>query len=397
MITENMAALATLKWRLPDASLGAFMRVSAGIVLSLLAFAAFGRAAASFPCNAIVVDGELSAGERFWKSINKDLEFRIDPHQIGPTGNISSWEISLVRTDDATRDYIYPVNPPMRFNPLQILGPAYGEDTQESLSHPHLMRYLLSAKDYDRLWPFVTNVLWPYQAPDADNAGDQYVSVLKSLVTGELNLTVLSYTADPATGSIQHISFRAEFTAPQSFAFDQALAPEPTDCAGPLVDVRAEDLPQQRERAQQTNAIGAESLGEKDTIAAAKLSAKEQREVIDAMERSAFDMPDSWEKELRAKRVDLGGSPGIVLQGTKLLCGGTGNCQLFMLRKVNDEWASLFGDEQAPLAESFHLGPGVTHGIKDLTVSTNSSAEASKRTIYKFNGQRYAAISASAH
>jgi hypothetical protein len=78
-----------------------------------------------------------------------------------------------------------------------------------------------------------------------------------------------------------------------------------------------------------------------------------------------------------------------VLQGTNLLCGGTGNCQLFVFRKANDKWVSLFGGDQAPLAESFQLGPTVTRGIKDLTVVTNTSAVTSQRVNYKFDGKIY--------
>jgi hypothetical protein len=136
-----------------------------------------------------------------------------------------------------------------------------------------------------------------------------------------------------------------------------------------------------------------QSLGDKDTLAAAQLSAKELRRILEAIEQSAYDTPDSWTKELRARRVDLGASPGIVLQGTKLLCGGTGNCQLFIFRKVNDQWVSLFGRDEAPLAESFEFGPGVTHGIKDLTLATNSSAQSTQRIKYKFDGQIYRSTS----
>ena len=133
----------------------------------------------------------------------------------------------------------------------------------------------------------------------------------------------------------------------------------------------------------------ADSLGPKDTLAAAKLSPKEIREIISGVEKSAYDTPDSWETELRAKRVDLGAGPGMVLQGTNLLCGGTGNCQLFVFRKADERWVSLFGGDQAPLAESFQLGQSVTHGIKDLTVVTNTSAASSQSVSYKFDGQLY--------
>jgi hypothetical protein len=132
-----------------------------------------------------------------------------------------------------------------------------------------------------------------------------------------------------------------------------------------------------------------ESLGQKGSFAAANLSAKEMREIIAGIKMSAYDMPKSWSTELRLRRVDLGNGPGTVVQGTSLLCGGTGNCQIWVFRKANTNWLSLFANDQTILAESFNLGPAVTHHIKDLTIVTNSSAEESKHVTYKFDGRLY--------
>jgi hypothetical protein len=84
-----------------------------------------------------------------------------------------------------------------------------------------------------------------------------------------------------------------------------------------------------------TSSATAKTLGTADTFAAAKLTQKEVSQLIPALEQLAYDIPDSWSTELRAKRIDLGGSPGLVLEGTNLLCGGTGNCQIFVFRRVN--------------------------------------------------------------
>ena len=132
-----------------------------------------------------------------------------------------------------------------------------------------------------------------------------------------------------------------------------------------------------------------QTLAPSDTFAAAKLSVKEIREIIEGVEQSAFDTPDSWEIELRVRHVDLGSSPGLVIRGTKLLCGATGNCQTWVFRHVNDKWVSLFDD--APVAESFQLGPMVTHGIKDLRVVANLSAERATHITYKYDGKVYRA------
>jgi hypothetical protein len=122
------------------------------------------------------------------------------------------------------------VNPPLRFNGLQTLGPGYGDDAKASLAHPHQMFFLLNRADYDRIWPFVNNALWPYSAPKPDQAADQYFSALKTFTVGQLTITVPAYDADPANGSIRRINFQAEFTVPDNFELDQSLKPKPAEC-----------------------------------------------------------------------------------------------------------------------------------------------------------------------
>jgi len=127
------------------------------------------------------------------------------------------------------------------------------------------------------------------------------------------------------------------------------------------------------------------------TFAVAGLSAEEVREILRDIERSAYDTPESWSVELRTKRVDLGVSLGIVVQGTDLLCGGTGNCQLFVFQKAHGHWVSMFEGGQAPIVAAFRFGPGVSHGIKDLTVTTNMGADSAKPGMYEFDGRYYRA------
>jgi hypothetical protein len=134
-----------------------------------------------------------------------------------------------------------------------------------------------------------------------------------------------------------------------------------------------------------------QSLGPTDTFAAAKLSPKEIRQVLDAVEKSAYDTPDSWTKELRARKVNLGSSTGLVVQGTSLLCGGTGNCQTWCFRKANNTWVSILAGDHAPMASGFQLGPGVTHGVKDFTIVSHLSAEREDRVVFNFDGTVYRA------
>jgi hypothetical protein len=201
----------------------------------LLALVAPGAAQAAKPinCHKIALKGELASGDRFEKPIGGGLVFRLDPERLGPDGKLNGWGITLVPSRGSDKDQIYPVTPPLRFNGTQTLGPSYGEDAKTSLQRPHEMRFLLNHRDYERIWPLLTNALWPYSAPHPDEADAEYTAALQQLTTGLLRLTVTDYTIDADTGAIQHISFRAEFTAPENFPFDPALKPKRGSCPAP--------------------------------------------------------------------------------------------------------------------------------------------------------------------
>lgn len=132
-----------------------------------------------------------------------------------------------------------------------------------------------------------------------------------------------------------------------------------------------------------------DSLGPNDTFRAAQLTKKESEEIVRQVQDSAFDTADDWQSELRVRRVDLGRSPGIIIQGTKLLCGATGNCQTWVFRKVDDKWISLFPGDKVPIVEGFHIGPGAKNGIRDCAVVANSGAKSDERTTYHFDGKIY--------
>ena len=134
-----------------------------------------------------------------------------------------------------------------------------------------------------------------------------------------------------------------------------------------------------------------QQLGPKDTFATAGLSAKEIKEIVEAVEKTAYDTPESWTAELRARRVSLGKAPGLAVQGSNLLCGATGNCQTWIFRRVERMWVPLFEGDQAPIAESFELGPHVTNGIRDCTIVANSSTNTASRVTYTFDGKVYRA------
>lgn len=132
--------------------------------------------------------------------------------------------------------------------------------------------------------------------------------------------------------------------------------------------------------------VGAQSW---ETLESARLTTAERHDVISVVEASAFDTPDSWNAELRLERVDLGTSRGLVVTGTSLLCGATGNCQIFVLRQLGGRWVSLFRPRQAPIVETFHFDIHRSQGIRDLIVRTNAGGAPAPEIRYQFDGHVY--------
>ena len=125
-----------------------------------------------------------------------------------------------------------------------------------------------------------------------------------------------------------------------------------------------------------------------ETLQAAKLSSSEVKQICEQLETTSFDLPDSWERELRGRRVSLGNEDGLVIQGTELLCGGTGNCQTWVLRRSNGKWLAMFKG-QAPIASAFGFQPEAHAGHKNFVIVANSSADTENYIIYHFEGQFY--------
>lgn len=61
-----------------------------------------------------------------------------------------------------------------------------------------------------------------------------------------------------------------------------------------------------------------ESLKTSETFQATNLSSAETARIFKQIEETSFDYPDSWQSELRVRRVSLGDTDGLVIQGTKL-------------------------------------------------------------------------------
>jgi hypothetical protein len=127
---------------------------------------------------------------------------------------------------------------------------------------------------------------------------------------------------------------------------------------------------------------------EQDRPATAELPPVQLQEILDQVTETSFDTPDSWPAELRLRRVAIGDGTALIVRGTALLCGGTGNCQTWLFRFANGHWSSMIEGE-APIIDGMGLAPGTSYGQPDLVVTMHLSAATSRFALYAFDGKAY--------
>jgi hypothetical protein len=193
--------------------------------LCLLATIA-GRAqsSASLPCQSIYFKASLNAHEDFERELGGGLLFRVKSMKQ------PGWFIDVVPAEEVRDDYVYPVNPPLRFNPNQTLGPGNSETAESSLRHAHVMNFLLNRSDYEKISGLIDNVLWPYKTPDPDKAVSDYTNAVDEAKKGQLKVVVASHKIDRKSGAVEHIKLRVQITLPTGFEFAPGLYPLPSRC-----------------------------------------------------------------------------------------------------------------------------------------------------------------------
>lgn len=129
-------------------------------------------------------------------------------------------------------------------------------------------------------------------------------------------------------------------------------------------------------------------LNADETFNSATLTAVERKQILDQVEATSFDIPDSWDKELRVRRISLGQTDGLIVRGTQLLCGGTGNCQTWIFRWSSRQWLNMFA-RQAPIASKVAFEQRASSGVRNLLVSANISAAEATRILFVFDGKMY--------
>jgi hypothetical protein len=199
-------------------------RILRAVLLPLCLLATTGVGAqSSFACRSVFFKVALNAHDDFERELGGGLLFRVK------SGKEPGWFVDVVPAEENKKDYVYPVNLPLRQNPNQTLGPGYGESADSSLGHPHVMNFLLNRSDYDHVSALIGNVLRSYQTPDPDKAVSDYTNAVDSARKGSLRVNVSSYKTDKA-GTLTRIKLRVEITTPLDFQFAPGFYPLPSSC-----------------------------------------------------------------------------------------------------------------------------------------------------------------------
>jgi hypothetical protein len=182
------------------------------------------RAQTSFACRSVFFKVTLNAHDDFERELGGGLLFRVKSQKE------PGWFIDVVPAEENKKDYVYPVNLPLRQNPNQTLGPGYGESVDSSLGHPHVMNFLLNRSDYDLVSALIGNVLWSYQTPDPDKALSEYTNAVDQAKKGQLKVIVASHKTDSKTGTLSRIKLRVQITTPADFQLAPGFYPLPSSC-----------------------------------------------------------------------------------------------------------------------------------------------------------------------
>jgi hypothetical protein len=200
-------------------------RMLRAVLLPLCLLATTGVGAqSSFACQSVFFKAALNAHDDYERELGGGLLFRVK------SGKEPGWFVDVVPAEENKKDYVYPVNLPLRQNPNQTLGPGYGETVDSSLGHPHVMNFLLNRSDYDRVSGLIGNVLRSYQTPDPDKAVSDYTNAVDDAKKGQLKVTVSSHKTDHTTGTLSRIKLRVQITTPADFQFAPGFYPLPSSC-----------------------------------------------------------------------------------------------------------------------------------------------------------------------
>jgi hypothetical protein len=175
-------------------------------------------------CRKAVFSGSINGGEPYSRELGSGLTLKLIPLKDN-----WGWEIQ-VRPHGRDDDYGYPLNPPLRGGNEQYLGTGYGLTAREQLSHEHEVRFLLDAADYQRIFKLASHALWPYQAPNPDNAAQLYFDGIAKARSGLIRLAISGSETNADGSEVKWMRFDATVIVPSSFEMVSDLKSVGAEC-----------------------------------------------------------------------------------------------------------------------------------------------------------------------
>jgi hypothetical protein len=203
-------------------------------MLAVSASAQNNPAGTSQHCNEASFEASLNGGQAYSRDLGGGLVFK-----LAPLWQKWGWTIQ-VEPENNDDDYAYPLNPPLRFGNAQSLGTGYGETAREQLSHEHDVRFILNASEYERIFKLTADALWPYQAPNPDEAAPRYLDAIGKARSGLLRLTVRRFETSADGTAVNSVDFAVSVVVPNDFPLASDLKARSTACP---TEVHAEPKP----------------------------------------------------------------------------------------------------------------------------------------------------------
>ncbi|HWR17369.1 MAG TPA: hypothetical protein VN577_21240 [Terriglobales bacterium] len=196
------------------------LRPAIAVVIWLLAIAAQAQ------CNGFSFKGRVEAGQDFEKPIGNALVFQLEATESG-------WMIYVVpqkHADEAVkRDYIYPVNPPLRSNPLQYLQRAFDQSARELLSLERDLRFVTNQSDFEKANHAVQEALWPGSAEGGEQNAAKYLEQMKALPLGSLHYKPVAFQVSEEDRP-EWLEFEITVSVPAGFKIPAGVSRSSVSC-----------------------------------------------------------------------------------------------------------------------------------------------------------------------
>jgi hypothetical protein len=175
-------------------------------------------------CKKAVFSGSINGGEPYSRELGSGLTLKLIPLKDN-----WGWEIQ-VRPHDSNDDYGYPLNPPLRGGNAQYLGTGYGITAREQLSQEHEVRFILDAADYQRIFKLASDALWPYQAPNPDNAAQLYFDAIARAQSGLIRFAIRDFETNSDGNEVKWMRFDVTVIVPSNFEMASDLKGVSAEC-----------------------------------------------------------------------------------------------------------------------------------------------------------------------